>query len=54
MKITEYIETQKPVDIAKILGTRQETSTRDKKRLLKKAKSVEDYFDRIDKSLYVK
>jgi hypothetical protein len=40
MKITEFIEQQKPVDVAKALGTKQQTSTRDKERLIKKAKNV--------------
>jgi hypothetical protein len=54
MKITEYIEKENPVDIARTLGTRQDTSTRDKKRLFKKAKFVQDYFEKIGKPLDVK
>lgn len=53
MKITEFIEQQKPVDVAKALGTKQQTSTRDKKRLIKKAELVEKYFENINKPLNV-
>lgn len=53
MKITEFIEQQKPVDVAKALGTKQQTSTRDKERLIKKAKIVEKFFENINKPLKV-
>jgi len=53
MKITKFIEQQKPVDVAKALGTRQETSTRDKKRLIKKAEIVEKFFENINKPLNI-
>ena len=53
MKITEFIDKQKPVDVAKALGTKQQTSTRDKERLIKKAKIVEKFFENINKPLNV-
>jgi len=53
MKISEFIDKQKPVDIAKALGTKQQTSTRDKASLLKKAKAIEKYFEKINKPLNV-
>lgn len=53
MKLSKFIDKQKPVDIAKALGTKQQTSTRDKKRLIKKAEIVEKYFENINKPLNV-
>jgi len=53
MKPSEFIDKQKPVDVAKALGTKQQTSTRDKERLIKKAKIVEKFFENIDNPLNV-
>ncbi len=53
MKPSEFIDKLKPVDVAKALGTKQQTSTRDKERLIKKAKVVEKFFENINKPLNV-
>ena len=41
MKLKDFIEEQKPAEIAKALGTKQVNSPRDKRRLLKKVADIE-------------
>ena len=41
MKLKEFIEEQKPAEIAKALSTKQVNSPRDKRRLLNKVADIE-------------
>jgi hypothetical protein len=53
MKLSEYIKKQKPVDISRTLGKRQDNSTADKNRLINKAITIENFFEKIGKPLNV-
>jgi len=53
MEITEVIKKIRPATLARVRGKRQEASTRDKNRLLKKAKEIDCILEKLGYKIFI-